>query len=204
MGRQNQCETLTIRREGEGYLIDDGSGSKLVGALHDGVLSVSAPTGRIDALYSDSSKTLIFAGREFERHEAGTMCDSKAAVVTMATMRTIATAWEGRATDANSYNAGGQQLGEPAYEVTAPQLGTMLSPTYIKDFPGVSKDAWGNPLTFQIDVPVGGGHAKTYLIRSNGKDGVKETSPAGGQTSNFDCDIIYSNGAFLQYPNGFR
>jgi hypothetical protein len=26
----------------------------------------------------------------------------------------------------------------------------------------------------------------------------------GGPTTNFDCDIIYSNGTFVQYPEGVQ
>ena len=200
MGRQNQCETLTIRREGDGYIVDDGGGTKLVAAVHEGVLSVSGPTGRIDALYSPSSKSLVFAGREFERAKPGTMCDRKAAMVTMNDMRSIAISLE----NVNGYAKGRGQLTEPEFEVTSAQMGTVLSPTYIKDFPGISKDGWGNPFEFRSDAPVGSASAQTYFIRSNGRDGRKEASPAGGQTTTFDCDIIYSNGAFLQYPQGLR
>ena len=42
--------------------------------------------------------------------------------------------------------------------------------------------------------------AQSYAITSHGKDGVAETNPAGGGVSSYDCDIIYSNGNFLQYP----
>src|SRR5713101_1111581 len=65
---------------------------------------------------------------------------------TMADMRTIATAWEARATDVNKYNAAG------AATVTVPNatLDTMLAPTYIKVLP--SKDGWGNAYKYLSDV----------------------------------------------------
>jgi Bacterial type II secretion system protein G. len=201
--RHNQRETLTIRRDGDGYVIEDENGKKFVGVVRDGILSVSGPMGRIDALYSPSSKSLILAGREFERTgDAGTINDLTAAKRTMADMRTIATAWEARATDVNKYNAAGQQFVELGYDAT-PQLDTMISPTYIKRTP--LNDGWGNPFDVRVDAPVGGTQpAQTYSIRSKGKDGIKEKSPAGGATRNFDCDIIYSNGAFQQYPEGVQ
>jgi hypothetical protein len=201
--RQNQRETLTIRREGDGYVIEDENGKKFVGVVHDGILSVSGPMGRVDALYSPSSKSLILAGREFERTgEAGTVNDLAAAKRTMADMRTVATAWEARATDMNKYNAGGQQVVELGYDAT-PQLDTMISPTYIKRTP--LTDGWGNAFEFRVDSPIGGTQpAQTYSIRSKGKDGVKDPSAPGGATRNFDCDIIYSNGAFVQYPEGLH
>src|SRR5213596_3505522 len=59
---------------------------------------------------------------------------------TMADMRTIATAWEARATDLNKYNAGGA-LTIPTGAVTITNLTNYLAPTYVKTFP--SKDGWG-------------------------------------------------------------
>src|ERR671924_660308 len=59
---------------------------------------------------------------------------------TMADMRTIATAWEARATDLNKYNAAGA-LTVYTTTVDIPTLGAYLSPTYVKTFP--QKDGWG-------------------------------------------------------------
>src|SRR5713101_4588662 len=52
---------------------------------------------------------------------------------TMADMRTIATAWEARATDVNRYNAAGLTL--PTVSVSAATLATNLSRRYVKTFP---------------------------------------------------------------------
>src|SRR6202171_2631010 len=49
---------------------------------------------------------------------------------TMADMRTIATAWEARATDVNRYNAAGITV--PTATVTDDNLTSFLSPTYVK------------------------------------------------------------------------
>ena len=46
--------------------------------------------------------------------------------------------------------------------------------------------------------------AETYSIGSYGKDGTSESAPVGGPTTNYDCDIIYSNGAFVQYAEGVQ
>jgi hypothetical protein len=203
--RENRREKLTIHHDGEGYVIEDEDGKKFAGVIRDGVLSVSGPMGRIDALYAPSLRSLIFAGHEFERTgdaaTTATVNDARAAKRTMADMRTIATAWEARATDMNRYNAAGQQFTDPAYGVTPPQMDSMLSPTYIKRFP--RDDGWGNPFDFRIDAPVGGGaNAQTYEVRSNGKDGARDGRPytAGTATDNYDCDIVYSNGTFIQWP----
>src|SRR3954464_13791412 len=61
---------------------------------------------------------------------------------TMADMRTIATAWEARATDLNKYNAAGAcTYPTNASNVTVANLVTFLAPTYVKSFPQV--DGWG-------------------------------------------------------------
>jgi type II secretion system protein G len=120
---------------------------------------------------------------------------------TMADMRSIGAAWEARAVDMNRYNAAAT-VPTLAVDVTGSQLAGALTPTYIKQLP--LKDGWNNPLLFSIDVawataPVG----KTYQIRSYGKDGLVDAS-LGGQTTNFDCDLIYSEGHFEQYPEGVQ
>src|SRR5436309_8291808 len=53
---------------------------------------------------------------------------------TMADMRTIATAWEARATDMNRYNAAGA-CSIPGTAITSDNLNTFLAPTYVKSFP---------------------------------------------------------------------
>ena len=120
---------------------------------------------------------------------------------TMADTRTIATAWEARATDLNKYNAAGA-LTMLAGAVTLDNLNTYLAPTYVKTFP--NKDGWGNAWAFQADQSWGGSTAaQQYLIISYGKDGAASSYP-GGATTNFDCDIVYGNGTFLQYPEGVQ
>ena len=121
---------------------------------------------------------------------------------TMADTRTIATAWEARATDLNKYNASGVTL--PAKSIAISDLNTFLAPTYVKTFP--TKDGWGNAWKFFADQDWGAATAaQQYVIISYGKDGAAEssygTNPA---TTNFDCDIIYGNGTFLQYPEGVQ
>lgn len=119
---------------------------------------------------------------------------------TMADMRTIATAWEARATDINRYNAAGITL--PSAAVTTANLTTYLSPTYIKTFP--QKDGWGTNWAFAADQSWGASTAaQVYLITSYGKNGKADT-PTGGATTNFDCDIVYSNGTFVQWPEGVQ
>ena len=122
---------------------------------------------------------------------------------TMADMRTIATAWEARATDINRYNAAGVTV--PTAVVTIADLTTFLSPTYVKTFP--QRDGWGTNWGLGADQTFATGTpAQIYVIISYGKDGNAQGtgSYSGGATTNFDCDIIYSNGTFIQYPEGVQ
>jgi len=120
---------------------------------------------------------------------------------TMADMRTIATAWEARATDINRYNAAGVTV--PSAAVTIADLTSFLSPTYVKTFP--ARDGWGTNWGLAADKSWGDTPAaQVYVIISYGKDGGSQGSYSGGATTNFDCDIIYSNGTFIQYPEGVQ
>ncbi len=117
---------------------------------------------------------------------------------TMADIRTIATAWEARATDVNRYNAAGGFV-----SVSFDNLNTYLTPTYVKKLP--ANDAWNTPYLYEASVAWGNATAaQEYRITSYGKDQVSEASQRGGATTNFDCDIVYSNGAFVQYAEGVQ
>jgi type II secretion system protein G len=117
----------------------------------------------------------------------------------MADMRTIATAWEARATDTNSYSAAGVQISwpDPTQDVTS--IENMLVPTYTRKFG--SYDGWGT--RFQV-----GFNNRNYSIESLGADqaefadGTTADSPV--VTGKFDCDIIFSNGNFVVYPEGIQ
>ncbi|HET7436748.1 MAG TPA: prepilin-type N-terminal cleavage/methylation domain-containing protein [Thermoanaerobaculia bacterium] len=117
---------------------------------------------------------------------------------TMADMRQIALSWETRAQDTGHYTAAGVGLSLCCTEpVTIGELEVMLVPTYIR--PLNAKDGWGRNLEFGVDDT-----STTYMITSYGKNGLKETTPTGGAMSAMDCDIIYSEGQFVQYPEGVQ
>ena len=127
---------------------------------------------------------------------------------TMADMRGIATAWEARATDTNGYSAAGATttFTIPSVPYSTTGLTSILAPTYIRSFP--VKDGWGNPWTFAADAALGVTttlRAQTYMVASGGKDGNSVTKGAvEGATTNFDCDIVYSGGSFITYPEGVQ
>ena len=120
---------------------------------------------------------------------------------TMADMRSVAMAWESRATDTKSYNAAAVGFTMPASNITFSVFTTLLAPTYMRNIPRI--DGWGYPLEFATDQPIGGSQATTYAIRSPGRDGVfSGTSYTPGPTTGFDCDIVYSSGSFVVWPEG--
>jgi general secretion pathway protein G len=115
---------------------------------------------------------------------------------TMADIRTIATAWEARATDMNSYAAAGANVTFPDTAVTS-LLPGRLSPTYVKSCP--TKDGWETGYEFMNSAA-----GDTYCIRSYGKDKTPEGTVVAGGKGDFDCDIVYQNGSFVAYPEGIQ
>ena len=117
---------------------------------------------------------------------------------TMADIRTIATAWEARATEAKGYSASGYTF--PSQPVTYTELRSVLVPTYANPLP--ERDGWGQPFDFATDEAWGTLKAQTYGIRSSGSDKTfNATSYTPGEFDKFDCDIVYGNGNFIVYPN---
>ncbi len=117
---------------------------------------------------------------------------------TMADMRTIATAWEARATDVNQYSAAGITF--PAATASITTLSSKLAPTYIKQTP--IYDGWS--VEFKH-----GSTVSSYAVKSTGADKTSQTdsltsAASAITTGNFDCDIIYSDGTFVQYPEGVQ
>jgi type II secretion system protein G len=122
---------------------------------------------------------------------------------TMANMRNIATAWEARATDLGRYNAAGLSIDGMSAPVTIQDLVAAIAPTYMKSVP--TQDGWNVDFICLTEAPFGGSpQAQRYAIVSGGRDGVVASNPVLGPTSDFDCDIIYSNGTFLAYPDGLQ
>lgn len=123
---------------------------------------------------------------------------------TMADMRSIATAWEARATDANSYLTGRETKRETCKVGCSTSgrplpyngLEKALSPTYIKKLP--ANDGWGHPFDFRAD-------AQAYRIRSKGSDGKADNRTdtyANRTIESFEEDLVFADGTFIQYPEG--
>jgi prepilin-type N-terminal cleavage/methylation domain-containing protein len=109
---------------------------------------------------------------------------------TMADIRSIAQAWEQRAAETRSYTSAGVTFPSA---VTYSSVRAMLVPQYIQKMP--TYDAWGFPLEF-------GAAERLYGIRSSGRDGVFEADSYENATvRDPDCDIVYANGNFVQFPD---
>src|SRR5437762_11631610 len=79
----------------------------------------------------------------------------------MADMRTIATAWESRATETNNYTAAaaGHALGGA---VALSDLDNYLAPTYVRLIP--HKDGWSHDFFVSADKNWGVSGSKDYMI----------------------------------------
>lgn len=121
---------------------------------------------------------------------------------TMSDMRVVAMGWEARANDVSAYNAAGAMITWPAANQPVTELESKLMPTYVKKIP--LYDGWGS--MFRVGWPADG---YSYSIKSFGAnkqdDSSSMTSSNGAITTNdFDCDIVFSEGAFVVYPDGVQ
>lgn len=109
----------------------------------------------------------------------------------MADMRTIATAVEEYATDESRY---------PEQS----ELSSALVPKYVKSIPTL--DGWETQLRYEC-WPAGA--CQNYAFGSAGADktfeheSLQEYGP-DIKTTDFDNDIVFSNGKFVQYPEGVQ
>jgi len=106
---------------------------------------------------------------------------------TMTNMRGIGNALEMYSVDHNTYPRGLNNA--PGSALTG-----LLSPIYMRTVPPT--DEWNNP--WHIDTNASGSQ---YTITSLGRDGAPGNNP-GGSTSDVNCDIVYTNSAFYQWPGG--
>jgi len=116
---------------------------------------------------------------------------------TIADVRSVATAVEAYATDHKQY--------PNAIDVSG--LRAELVPTYIRMIP--ANDGWGHPLHYDAWSSQGTG-TDSYAIGSGAKDGdflhqsLRDYLAHPHATTSFDDDIVFSNGSFVQYPEGIQ
>ena len=106
---------------------------------------------------------------------------------TMADMRAIGTVVESYAVDNNRYPGGGSPVST---------ISSVLEPRYIAR--AVTVDAWNGQIDYTSSPS---GSAQAYSIESYGKD-LSNQASAPGSTTDFNNDIIFSQGLFVQYPEG--
>ena len=104
---------------------------------------------------------------------------------TMTDMRGIGNALELYSVDYNTYPRGLSDAGAGA-------LTSMLSPQYMRTVPPT--DGFGGQ--WHVDTNASGSQ---YTITSYGRDGAPGTN-TGGQTSDMNCDIVYTTSTFNQCP----
>jgi len=103
----------------------------------------------------------------------------------MSDLRTIGTAIEAYATDTAVY---------PLSMANWTALKPIIDPYFIKQPPDA--DGWNN--AWDASTAANG---SDYTLASYGKDGILSTR-GGGQTTDFNCDILFSGGRFFQWPEG--
>ncbi|HEX7527647.1 MAG TPA: prepilin-type N-terminal cleavage/methylation domain-containing protein [Thermoanaerobaculia bacterium] len=116
----------------------------------------------------------------------------------MGDMKTIATAIEAYATDHNFYPAAAAIALPSGLSLPTTTIGTIsgsINPTYIRAVPLV--DGWNSFFLYGASAS-----KSDFAVLSTGADGVPETSPVGGATTNFNADIIIVDGTFVQFPDG--
>ncbi|HWW62790.1 MAG TPA: type II secretion system protein GspG [Thermoanaerobaculia bacterium] len=181
----DSSDQFVLSKFGEGFALERG-GTKFPAVYERGKLVISTNSGTMIALYDRASDRIMLSGGEYRR---GTEADRGMGQLkrTLADMRTIATAWEARATDTNSYTV--DEYGEL---VSAERLERVLSPTYIKTMP--RRDGWGTDYEFRC--PPSG---QEYFIRSYGANRTHDETP-NGATTDPNADIVFTNGSFSAYP----
>jgi general secretion pathway protein G len=118
----------------------------------------------------------------------------------MGDIRSTATAIEAYAVDFNRYppSAGVTMPDGLTYppDTTVGAISGYVSPTYIRVTP--LTDGWNSWFIYGADD-----NGQAYVLASFGKDGI-ETNIGDGGTTDFNADIIYINGQFVQYPEGVQ
>jgi general secretion pathway protein G len=114
----------------------------------------------------------------------------------MADMKALAVAIEAYQVDSGYYPTASCAAG--LYTTVGAALAdgsfTRLTPTYISQPP--TRDGWSKFLVYSVNAS-----GSSYNVRSLGRNGSADTLVCG-TTTDFNDDIVFSNGAFLQWPEG--
>jgi general secretion pathway protein G len=102
---------------------------------------------------------------------------------TMADMRSIGTAVEAYSVDNGRYPVASD----------ASTLALAISSNFVKVMP--ERDGWDHSYVVNSETTA-------YTVFSSGKDGAPSGCVIGTQTTQFNQDICFSHGQFIQYPVG--
>jgi type II secretion system protein G len=111
---------------------------------------------------------------------------------TMAELRTVATALEEYNIDQSAYPVVATEA-----EMAGSALEMALEPVHIRVLP--TQDSWNNGMRYVSDGVL---YTAGSLARDGRFGGNLIVEGAGGRTTDFDCDIVFANGQFLQWPAG--
>jgi len=120
---------------------------------------------------------------------------------TMSDMRALATAIEAYAVDQNQYPVatscptGVTGMIGSVGAIDAASF-SLLSPTYVSQ--PQKMDGWGNFFQYAND-------SSNYVILSTGSDRTRQGLTSNcGTTTDFNNDIVYADGSFVQWPEGVQ
>jgi type II secretion system protein G len=116
----------------------------------------------------------------------------------MSDMRTLATAIESYSVDNNIYptaSCSPNVFTGGSAAVLSDTSFTLLIPTYVGHT--VLKDGWGHFFQYAVNAT-----NDQYRIECLGRDNTADGAVNCGTTTNFNADILYSNGTFIQWPEG--
>jgi general secretion pathway protein G len=114
----------------------------------------------------------------------------------MADLRTVGTAIEAYAVDMAFYPNFSAGTGTAITSV----FEAFLEPTYVKTVP--RQDGWRT-------IFYASSESRFYTLASAARDkqlesNLTDSSYNGRVTTDMDCDIVYSNGSFMSYPEGIQ
>lgn len=127
---------------------------------------------------------------------------------TMAEARTTGTAMMAWLTDVSAAAAAGQSstvdLGE-YQSISFTDLQNVLVPRYLQEISPL--DGWKNPFDFYLDVASAGSALRVMAVRSGGADGLfqgTEYQVTSFTPTDYDQDIVWTDGFFIRWPAGTR
>jgi general secretion pathway protein G len=114
---------------------------------------------------------------------------------TMGDIRTLSTCVEAYATDWAFY--------PKVADGIVPDLLTYTVPTYLRKLP--ARDGWNNELNWGgTGAQTGGRVYSFWSFAKDGGSGAPVLVNNGGPKTDFNADIVYSNGTFIQWPEGMQ